>query len=140
MIYYYDSEDFKNTGIYKNFENIHSSSGILKVESYTAYGAYPLSDVSIEVSKMFGNDKVIFFVGKTNDSGIIENIVLPTRKIVDEVNDASDILYTTYDLIAKYPKYNLEKRYDVSIFDGVKVIQPVIFPLNDLIDGDLNEQ
>ncbi len=139
MEYYYDSEEFKNTGIYKNFNNIHDGTGILKIEAYTASGAYPLSDVSIKISKKFGDDTVIFYEGKTNDSGIIDNIILPTRKIIEEITKASDIVFTTYDLVAKYPKYNLEKQYDVSIFDNVKVIQPITFPLNDLVDGDLVE-
>ena len=140
MEYYYESEDFKNTGVYKNFNNIHTGTGILKIEAYTANGAYPLSNVSIKISKKFGNDTVVFFEGKTNDSGIIDNIILPTRKMNEEVIEASDILYTTYDLIASYPKYDIEKKYDVSIFDNVKVIQPITFPLNDFVDGDLVEQ
>jgi hypothetical protein len=139
MEYYYDSEEFKNTGTYKNFNNIHSGTGILKIEAYTASGAYPLSNVSIRISKELGNDTIIFFEGETNDSGIIDNIILPTRKMNEEVMDASDILYTTYDLNAKYSKYNLDKKYDVSIFDNVKVIQPITFPVNDLVDGDQSE-
>ncbi len=140
MEYYYESEDFKNTGVYKNFNNIHTGTGILKIEAYTANGAYPLSNVSIKISKKFGNDTVVFFEGKTNDSGIIDNIILPTRKMNEEVIEASDILYTTYDLIASYPKYDIEKKYDVSIFDNVKVIQPITFPLNDFVNGDSIEQ
>ena len=136
MEYFYDSEEFKDTGVYKNFNNIHTGTGILKIEAYTASGAYPLSNVSIKIVKKLGNDTVVFFEGKTNDSGIIDNIILPTRKMNEEVNEASDILYTTYDLIANYPNYNIEKKYDVSIFDNVKVIQPITFPLNDFVDGD----
>ena len=57
----------------------------------------------------------------------------------DEVNDVSDISFTTYDLEAIDPKYNINKMYDVSIFDNVKVIQPIIFSINELIEGEGNE-
>ena len=136
MDYYFDSEEFKNTSIYKNFDNLHTGKGILKIEASTASEAYPLSDVKITIYKNLDGNKVIFYEGITNGSGIIDWIILPTRKMNDEVEDVSDILYTTYDLVAKDNKYNVEKKYDVSIFDNVKVIQPVTFPVTDLIEGD----
>ena len=138
MTYYFDSEEFKDSSAYKNFININNGNGILKVEASTASGAFPLEGVEVIVSKKFGEDKVIFFEGVTNESGIIESIILPTRRIEKEIEDVSDIVFTTYDMEAKYNRFNIEKMYDVSIFDNVKVIQPVTFPVNDLIEGEDN--
>jgi hypothetical protein len=134
--YYYDSEEFKDSSTYKNFININDSYGILKIEAFTASGAYPLAGVDIIVSKVLDGNKIIFYEGKTNDSGIIESIVLPTRSIKEEINNASDILFTTYDLEANYKKYDVSKNYDVSIFDEVKVIQPVTFAIDELVEGE----
>ena len=136
MTYYYDSDEFKESSLYKTFMSMNDSNGILKIEAYTASGAYPLKGVDIVVSKTFGEDKVIFYEGKTNDSGIIENIILPTRSIDGEINNASDIVYTTYDLDANYSEYDVSKKYDVSIFDDIKVIQPVTFAIDELIEGE----
>ncbi len=138
MEYNFDSQEFKNTDIYKNFVNENSARGILKVEAHSSTNAYPLKDVRIVVSKMIGNDKVIFFDGVTNESGIIENIILPTKEMAEEVNSASDIVFTKYDLEASYPNNDLKKDYDVSIFDNVKVIQPVVFQLDEIVSGDLS--
>ena len=55
----------------------------------------------------------------------------------DEILSESDIVYTVYNLKASYPKDNFEKVYDVSIFDDIKVIQPIRVPLS-MIEGDLN--
>ena len=136
MEYYFDSDEFKESALYKNFISINNSNGILKIEASTAGEAYPLKDVNITISKMIDGNKVIFYQGKTNDSGVIESIVLPTRKVPEEVNDADDILYTTYDLDAYYSEYDLNKKYNVSIFDNVKVIQPVIFTISELMEGE----
>jgi len=136
MEYNFDSEEFRNSSIYKNFMNINNGKGILKIEASTANEAYPLKDVEITISKRLDGAKVIFYKGVTNDSGIIDGIVLPTRAMNSEVNDVSDIFFTTYDLVANIPKYDVEKNYDVSIFDNVKVIQPITFPVNDLVEGD----
>ena len=139
MELYFDSEEFKNSSTYKNFININSGKGILRVEASTASEAYPLKEVEVIISKKLDGNKIIFYKGVTNDSGIIDGIILPTRGMNSEVEDASDILFTTYDLEAKYPKYGLEKMYDVSIFNDVKVIQPITFPVTDLIEGEQNE-
>ena len=140
MEYYFDSEEFRDSSIYKNFININNGKGILKIDASTASEAYPLKDVEITIYKMLDGAKVIFYNGVTNDSGIIDGIVLPTRVMPEEVNDVSDIFFTTYELVAKIPKYDVEKTYDVSIFDNVKVIQPITFPVNDLVEGDKSGQ
>lgn len=137
MEYIYDSDTFRSTGIYKNFINMNTAQGILKVDASVLSNAYPLSGIEITIYKDLGNDKVIFFEGKTNESGIIDNIILPTKDMEDEITGVSDIDFTTYNLVAKYDKYNLEKEYDVSIFDNIKVIQPITFPINEM--GDNNE-
>lgn len=138
MEIFFDSEEFKNSSTYKNYININNGKGILKIEASTASEAYPLDGVEVTISKMLDGNKIIFYKGVTNESGIIDGIVLPTRSIKNEVEDVSDIVFTTYDLVANYPKYNINKMYDVSIFDNIKVIQPITIPVNDLIEGDEN--
>ena len=138
MEYNFDSQEFKSTDMYEKFIKENSARGILKIEAHSSTNAYPLKNVRIVVSKMIENDKVIFFDGLTNESGIIENIILPTKVLTDEVNSAADIIFTTYDVEASYPDNDLKKDYNVSIFDNVKVIQPVVFQLDEIISGDLS--
>ena len=139
MEYEFDSEEFRNSSIYNNFINNNSGKGVLKIEASTASEAYPLKGVEIIISKEFGENKVIFYRGSTNDSGIIDEIILPTKEINKEITDVSDIVFTTYNLNANYPKYDLNKEYDVTIFDNVKVIQPITFPVTELIEGEQDE-
>lgn len=138
MEYNFDSQEFKSTDMYEEFIKENSARGILKIEAHSSTNAYPLKNVRVVVSKMIENDKVIFYDGLTNESGIIENIILPTKVMTDEVNSAADIIFTTYDVEASYPDNSLEKDYNVSIFDNVKVIQPVVFQLDEIISGDLS--
>ena len=139
MEIFFDSEEFKDSSTYKNFININNGKGLLKIEASTANEAYPLEGVEIIISKKLDGNNVIFYKGVTNNSGIIDGIVLPTRKIENEVEDVSDIVFTTYDLKANYPKYNMNKMYDVSIFDDIKVIQPITISVSELIEGEENE-
>ena len=121
---------------YEQFAKQNPATGTLKIQAYAANQAFPLADVEIEVSKIIDNHKVVFFEGKTDSSGIIDNITLPAELKKDDIESFNDIYYTTYDLTARYPKTNAVKNYKVGIFDGLKIIQPIKF--SSMIDGDVN--
>jgi len=132
----FDSEEFKNSVDYFDFVEENSGSGILKIQAFTANQAYPLKDVKIEVFKDVNGKKVLFFSGVTDDSGIIDDIVLPTKPGIVDVNSVDDIVYTNYEVVATYPKSNIKRVYEISIFDNLKVIQPIRIPILNLVEGD----
>lgn len=137
MNFDYNNEEFKKTLTYNEFSNENSGEGILKIQASAASRAIPLKNVSIVVSKIIDGNRIVFYNGLTDESGIIESIILPAQKSLGEITSSSDVVYTTYDVSAKYLDY--DKDFNVSIFDGIKVIQPVRIPINDLIEGGLNE-
>lgn len=137
MNFDYNNEEFKKTLAYNEFSNENSGEGILKIQASAASRAIPLKNVSIVVSKIIDGNRIVFYNGLTDESGIIESIILPAQKSLGEITSFSDVVYTTYDVSAKYLDY--DKDFNVSIFDGIKVIQPVRIPINDLIEGGLNE-
>ena len=121
MTYNVNDKDFLNSEVYKSFINSNSGVGFLKIRAYAASGAVPISGLSIVVSKDIGGNKVIFFEGVTNDSGVIERISLPAPRI-DSDNLVSPIL-TTYDISAVYEGEN--KLYRVNVYDGIYVVQNI---------------
>ena len=54
-------EEFKSTDLYQQFILDNPDVGYLKVQAFTAFGAIPISDVKIVVSKYIANYKVIFY-------------------------------------------------------------------------------
>ena len=70
-------EEFKKTDLYQQFILDNPDVGYLIVQAFTAYGAIPIENVNIVISKDIGNYKVIFFQGVTDSSGIISDIMLP---------------------------------------------------------------
>lgn len=121
MTYNVNDKDFLNSELYKSFINSNSGIGFLKIRAYAASGAVPISGLSIVVSKDIGGNKVIFFEGVTNDSGVIERISLPAPRI-DSDNLVSPIL-TTYNISAVYEGEN--KLYKVNVYDGIYVVQNI---------------
>ena len=134
-IYNFNDEGFKNTQIYQNFINDNPGIGYLKIRASAASQAIPISNLKVVVSKTIGNDKIIFFEGTTNSSGVIEKIALPAPK--QNTDDLTAPNSTTYDIDAKYEPDNLKDIYKVNIYDNIYVIQRInVVPTLNVSTGD----
>lgn len=133
--YNFNDESFKNTTLYQNFISGNPSQGYLKVRAYAASQALPISNLKIEVSKIIDNNKIVFFEGNTNSSGVIEKIILPAPKLDPNNLDAPNS--TMYDIKATYEKDNIDNVYRVNIYENIYVIQTIsIVPSLSVIAGD----
>lgn len=128
-------EEF-NSEKYGDYLKNNPGMGILRIQVFTANQAFPLQDVEIKVYKEIDGKRVVFYNGITDSSGIIDNINLPTKVVKDEVESAEDIKSTDYIIESRYPKTNVTQKYVVSIYDDLKVIQPIRFSS---VSGGLNE-
>ena len=130
-------EEFKNTDLYDDFIKENSSLGSLKVEVFTAYGAIPVANTAILVSKDIEEYKVVFFRGVTDSSGMISNIKLPAPPMVSSSEKMP--IYTIYDMTAVNEGYEALKTFSIGMFGGVNVIQYVkLQPEIYLEMGDVN--
>lgn len=118
-------DDFKKTDSYQRFINENPDIGHLKVVAFTAYGAVPVPNAQILITKTIDNQTVIFFRGMTDSSGIIENIDLPTPVANYNPTPSSLPKYTIYDLTAIHEGYEAIKNYNIGMLGGVNVIQNI---------------
>lgn len=121
--YNYIDESFTNTKSYQDFIKENPTEGYLKIRAYAASQAIPISGLNIIVSKIIDNNRVIFFEGATNESGIIERITLPAPRLLESNLDTPNS--TEYDITATYTKDNLEKKYIVKVYENLYVIQNI---------------
>lgn len=129
-----NNEEFKNSSLYKKYLEENPKVGYLKIRAYAASSAVPIENLDIIVSKKIDDNNVIFFKGKTNSSGIIEKITLPTKTLV---NDNLAPLGTEYDIEASYN--NLKNTFKVMIYDNVYVVQNInVIPNMNGRIGDTN--
>ena len=126
-------EEYFNSEKHADYLKNNPGSGLLRIQ---VYQAFPLEDVEVKVYKEIDGKRVVFFNGVTDSSGIIDNINLPTKEVKKEVESASDIMSTDYIIEAKYPKTGVAQDYIVSIYDDLKVIQPIKFAS---VSGGINE-
>lgn len=116
-------EEFKKTESYQKFIEENPATGTLKVEVFTAYKAVPIPDTEILVTKDIDGKRVLFFRGRTDSSGMISNIELPSPKEDKNFKPGDNAQYTIYDVTAIHEGFERIKKYDVAIFGDTGVIQ-----------------
>ena len=121
MVYNIDDKEFINSELYKSFINANPGAGFLKIRAFAASQAVPISGMNVVVSKDIGGNKVIFFEGVTNDSGVIERISLPVPRMGGD-NMISPII-TTYDIDTNYE--GVSRLYKVNVYDNIYVVQNI---------------
>ncbi len=118
-------QEFEQTQEYQTFISQNPTNGILKVQVFTADQAIPISNAKVIITKLIDNDKVTFFEGLTDSSGIIDNIKLPAPMGEYNMEKLEIPKYTTYELKVSNGNYKTDKQYEVAMFGGVKVLQYV---------------
>ena len=130
-------EQFKNLDLYQDFIRENPDIGHLKVQVFTAYGAIPIPNTNILITKDIDEYRVVFFQGVTDSSGIISGIALPAPAAVTSTDVAP--AYTLYDMTAVNRGYETLKTYSIGMFGGINVIQYVkMTPEVNLGGVDLN--
>ena len=120
MTYNINDKEFIESDLYKSFISANPGFGFLKIRAYAASQAVPISSMNVTVSKNIGGNKVIFFSGVTNESGVIERIQLPVPRLSD--NTTVPII-TTYDIDTSYEDES--RFYEVNVYDNIYVVQNI---------------
>lgn len=118
-------EDFKKTDDYQQFIAENPDVGLLKVQVFTAYGAIPITDAEVLITKDIGEYRVVFFQGRTDSSGLISDIELPAPQADATPNPDVLLKYTIYDLSVIHTGYEAIKQYSIGMFGNIKIIQYV---------------
>ena len=120
-IYSTKDSSFNNSLIYQNYIKDNPSTGFLKIRAYTANEAIPIVGLKIIVSKDLEGNKLIFYEGITDNSGVIEKIALPAPKL--DTNNTEVPNYTKYNIEAITNNETLN--YVINIYENVYVVQTI---------------
>jgi len=113
-------EEFKKSDIYEDFMRSNPELGYLKIQTIGAGGAIPISNALVMVYKDIGEENVVFFEGRTNSSGVIENIVLPAPSKNSNTEVPGLALYSVN---ITHPMYRPIEKYSFEIISGIKDIE-----------------
>ena len=120
----FNDKSFQQSDMYKEFISVNSSSGKLTIRAYAANKALPIEGMKIIVYKIMNNTRVIFYEGNTDNSGLIENISLPTPSVSNDdlitppSQDYSiEAIYDMQDLL-----FNIKMYSNISVNQNINVV------------------
>ncbi len=113
---------------YQDFLLQNPMEGSLKIQASRAQKALPTSDVEIFILQQFYDQRVLFFRGKTDADGLIDNIILPAPPRLDSLQSADAGQGALYRVYADHPDF-LPESYEIEIFEGITSILPVVMQL-----------
>ena len=122
--FYIEDVEFLKTSTYQEFMMNHPGRGNLKIRAYEASEALPVSGLKIVVSTEVGNDRIIFFEGETDVSGMIETLSLPTPAL--DLNNLEVPATITYQIIAT-TSGAVSQQFFVKMYEGICVVQNINF-------------
>lgn len=118
--------DFMKTSDYALFIKNNPGIGKLKIRSYTASEALPIEGLNITVFGDIFGTKVIFYSGKTDASGVIPTISLPTPSLTNNLEIPNTIQYKIDAYLG-----DSKSNYSVNMYDGIYVVQNINFILGE---------
>lgn len=116
-------ESFLSSEIYQRFIRENPEKGGLRIRAYAASEAIPISGLKVVVSTIFENNKIIFFDGYTNESGVIEKITLQAPK--NDENNLNAPNKRVYEIMATYDKDNVKQIFQINVYPGICIIQTI---------------
>ncbi len=122
-----------NASLYKEYLDNNPGTGYLNIRAYAANSAIPIEGLDVKVYKVIDNERVVFYEGKTNNSGIISQIELPTPLI--NTNDEVAPSFQEYIVEATYNDNKLS--FITRIFNGIQVLQNINVVPNMRLDGSM---
>lgn len=122
--FYVSNPDFLKTDMYQDFIRKNPGKGNLKIRAYAASEALPVSGLRVVVSTDVNNNRIIFFEGETDASGMIKTLSLPTPAL--DLNNLEVPNMITYQVQA-ISKNSLSQEFMVKMYDGICVVQNINF-------------
>lgn len=116
---------------YLSFMKENPKTGALKIQTNTAQQTIPVTNALIEVSKNFNGIRRVFYSLRTDNSGIVDDILLPAPDKSLSQQPSNKKPFSNYDIHVEHPGFNSKDYSGVLIFDGIKSIQQIdLIPLS----------
>ena len=103
----------------------HPGRGTMRIQVTTAHRAFPIADAVVEVSAVIDGTTLPLYRRKTDQSGIVDNLVLPARpRFTSQREETADQSGTLYTVTVTHPGFRSLTDKRVVIYDGVETIFP----------------
>lgn len=122
-----DTQESNSSESYKEFLQQNTGKGTLKVQVSAARESIPIPNANVIISKIIGNEEKIFYSEITDESGIVDNLILPApnQSCENSFNMSNQASGTMYDITIMHSDFQQISEDQVEIFDGIKSTKTV---------------
>jgi len=111
---------------YELFQRAHPGRGSLRVQVSTARGTFPVAGATVEVTRMFDGVPRVLYKTTTNNSGVVEKLILPTLPVDYSRQEATaEDSGTVYQVSVYQPGFAPLVNSSVELYDKIETILPV---------------
>ena len=123
---------------YEDYINDYPGRGSLKVQISAAYEAFPVKGVEVDVAVIHNGVRYLLYSDTTNSSGIVDNMVLPTRAADTVLNPkTSDANEAQYLVSLFHPSFKSVVDKVVTVYDRIETILPLsLTPVNQMTEAN----
>ncbi len=108
------------------FLDAHPERGTLRVQVSTGRGLFPVEGARVEVYRDFGDQRVVFYEGVTDRSGIVDDIRLPALPAGwSQSAETAGISGTTYQAAVRHPQCSTVDGRPVTVFPRIETVLAV---------------
>ena len=125
--------DLKSTEEFLDFNKNNPDVGYLNIRAYAANSAIPIAGLEVKVFKIINDKKIIFFDGKTDNSGMISKISLPTPP----VNNDDEVIPLSQEYEVSSTYNGEELLFKVIMYANIQVLQNISVVPNLRLDGGI---
>ena len=108
------------------FLDAHPERGTLRVQVSTGRGLFPVEGARVELYRDFGDQRVVFYEGVTDRSGIVDDIRLPALPAGwSQSAETAGISGTIYQAAVRHPQYSTVDGRPVTVFPRIETVLAV---------------
>lgn len=111
---------------YQEYIDENKGRGSLKVQASVAKDAFPIKDVVVDIAMIYKGKRYSIYNDTTDSSGIVNEIVLPSKLSSESQNPQTAGQSDTVYLVSAYhPGFETVTDCPVLIYDKVETILPI---------------
>ena len=115
-----------NETLLEEFLSEHNGRGTLKIQVAAAKGTIPIENATVLIERLYNGGSITIFDKETNESGIVDDLVLPALPAIFSQNESTaENSGTEYFVSINHPSYIPIYRMKIKIYDAVNTILPV---------------
>lgn len=110
---------------YVAYQKRHPQSGFIKAQALTAQKTFPVPDVKVEILKQLPSGEYVINTQKTNASGMIQPVKLPTLPKSQSLAPGIQAPFETYDIKLTHPDFTQILVKNVPVYEGLTTLQQI---------------